>query len=58
MPVFEFASVGNYGIEKSSLYANCAAKSPKDARQPKHQLALYRRFGVIVRNYRSFEGLV
>jgi hypothetical protein len=58
MPVFEFASVGNYGIEKSSLYASRATKSPENARQSKHQLALHGRFSVIVGYHCGFEGLV
>src|SRR5664279_4038318 len=58
MPVFEFASVGDYGIEKSSLYASCTTKSPENACQSKHQLALHGRFNVIVGNHRSFEGSV
>ena len=58
MPVFEFASVGDYGIEKSSLYASCTTKSPENACQSKHQLARYRRFSIVIGSDRSFEGLV
>src|ERR1035437_10955077 len=58
LAVFELASFGGYRIEKSSLYSVCAANSPEDARQSKHQLALHGQFNVIVGNYRSFEALV
>src|SRR5674476_310733 len=55
MAVFELAG---YGLENARLNASCATKSPENACQPKHQLALNRRFSVIVGNHRSFEGLV
>jgi hypothetical protein len=56
--MFDVASVCHHRFEKGCLYAGCAAKSPQQARQSKHQLALYRRLGVIVGNRRGFEGLV
>src|ERR1035437_4026529 len=55
MAVFELAG---YALEKGRLNAGCAAKSPEDARQSKHQLALHGRFNVIVLNYRGFEAAV
>src|SRR5665811_1034006 len=56
--MFEVARFCGHRLEKGGLYASCATKSPEDARQSKHQLALHRRFGVIVGSHRGFEGFV
>ena len=56
--MFDLAGFRGHRLEKGCLYAGCAAKPPQDACQSKHQLALHRRFGVVVGNYRGFEGLV
>src|ERR1035437_120926 len=56
--MFERDRFCGHRLKSGSLDASRATKSPKDARQPKHQLALYSRFNVIVGNHGGFEGLV
>src|SRR5450759_5471652 len=58
MTVFDLSGFCGHRLKDGSLYASCATKSPEDARQSKHQLALYSRFNVIVGNHGGFEGLV
>src|SRR5665811_710080 len=58
MTVFDLSGFCGHRLKKGCLYAGRATKPPEDARQPKHQLALYRRFGVIVGSHRGFERFV
>src|ERR1019366_7274557 len=45
-------------LKNGCLDAGRTTKSPENARQSKHQLALHGRFSVIVGSHRGFEGLV
>ena len=52
------ASFLGHRIKECGFYAGRSAQSPEHARQPKNELAFHGRFGVVVRNHRSLEGLV
>src|ERR1035437_3487647 len=56
--MFDLARFCGYRLKNGCLDAGRATKSPEDACQAKHQLALHGRFSVIVGNHRGFEGLV
>src|SRR5450756_690683 len=56
--MLDVAGFCGHRLKNGCLYAGCATKSPEDACQSKHQLALHGRFSVIVGNHRGFEGLV